>query len=286
MDIPAKAIKCFEALTKLKLSYYLYSPVFRSVLQHTEHFCSPCIKAKRAYTYICSRFDGHTIHDNIAKFPDGVVKICHCGLAEITIPLIHNEEILAIFNAGVFRVLPDVLENLPVIRNSSDQPGPDISEVALCDREQLELYFEAMRQFTSRLLLWYQKMTPDDAAVETLSGRQRLMYILKHDARSHLTLAKLAKRLNLSYSRCAHLVKEVSGKNFSELIRSYRLDYACNLLKHSDCGIEKVCHLSGFGNVANFHRTFKAELGMTPQEYRKNGQEADALFSQIAGNPS
>ena len=271
MDIPAKAIKCFEELTKLKLSYYLYSPLFRSVLSHTEHLCPACIRLKRRYTNLCSCFDGHTIYENIANFPDGVIKICHSGLAEITIPLIHNKEILAIFNAGVFRVLPETLEDLPVIRNSSAQSGHDISDVAFCDREQLELYFEAMHQFTSRMMLWYHKMTPDYIESEALSGKQKLMYILKHDARSDLTLTKLAKKLNLSYSRCAHLVKEVSGKNFSELIRSYRLDYACNLLKHTGCSIENVCRLSGFGNLANFHRTFKSDIGMTPQEYRKNG---------------
>lgn len=270
MDTPEAAIRCFEKLTGLKLSYYLYSPVFRSVLPHTEHFCPICIKAKRIYGSICSIFDGSYMYRNIADFPDGVVKICHSNLAELTIPLIHQNQLLAIFNAGVFRVDPADLTGIPIIRNTSCRSGLDVSGVGILEREQLLLYFEAMRQFTARLLLWYLKMLPADTVPENLSSGQKVMYILKHDACNGLTLAKLARKLNLSYSRCAHLVKEISGSNFSTCLRHYRLDYACNLLKHSDCSIEKVCHLSGFGNPANFYRTFKTAMGMTPQEYRNS----------------
>ena len=269
-NIPLSAIKYFEKITGLRLSYYLYSPVFRSVLLHTEHAVPICVKAKGIYKRVCSSFDGVYVHKNIVNFPEGCIKICHCNLCEVTIPVICEKQVLAILNAGVFCVAPETLEQFPVIRNSAVVQSLDISDVVMIGREELELYFEAVRQLAARLTLWYQEVTSYGVEPDFMLAKEKLMYIIQHEARHDLTLGKLAKILNLRYSRCAHLVKETCGESFAVLLRKYRLEYACTLLEHSNIGIDRVCSRSGFGNLAHFHRVFKAEMGMTPLEYRND----------------
>lgn len=269
-NIPLTAIKCFEKTTGLNLSYYLYTPVFKSVLLHTEHMLPICVKAKGLYKQVCSLFDGVYVYKNIVNFPDGCLKMCHCGLFELTIPVIHGNQLLAVLNAGVFRVDSDALEQFPVIRNSGIVQALDISGVDVIGREQLELHFELIRQLSARLTLWYQKVTSCGVEPDFMLAKEKLVYIIQHEARHDLTLGKLAKILNLSYSRCAHLVKETCGESFAVLLRKYRLEYACTLLKYSNVGIDMVCRRSGFRNLAHFHRVFKAEIGMTPLEYRRD----------------
>ena len=269
-NIPLTAIKCFEKITGLKMSYYLYSPVFESVLLHTEHSLPICIKGKGMYGKVCSLFDGVYIYKNIVNFPEGCLKICHCGLCEVTIPVLHENQVMAILNAGVFRVAPEIVDKFPVIRNSAAVKSIDISGVDLIDGEQLEVYLEAVRQLAARLTLWYQEVTSFGIEPDFMLAKEKLVYLIQHEARRDLTLSKLAKILNLSYSRCAHLVKETCGESFAVLLRKYRLEYACTLLEHSNLSIERVCRWSGFGNLAHFHRVFKSEMGMTPLEYRSD----------------
>ena len=252
------------------MSYYVYSPVLKSFLMHTEHRTPVCAAAKREFRRICASFDGGEVFDNIANFPDGCVKVCHCGLCEVTIPVIYGNKVVAIFNAGVFRAGEEVLKDFLSIRKVGALRKIDVSGVETVSRDRLELYLEAIRQFAARISMWYQKIEPEDISSESFPPKEKLMYLIQYGARRNLTLAKLAKQLNVSYSRCAHLVKELSGSSFSALLRKYRLEHACFLLENTMVDIDVICRNSGFGDPANFHRAFKAEFGVTPLEYRKD----------------
>ena len=270
LNVPLTAIRCFEKLTGLTMSYYVYSPVLRAFLMHTEHRVPICAAAKKEFRRSCSSFDGGEVLRNIANFPDGCVKVCHCGLCEVTIPVIYGNQVTAIFNAGVFLAGEKLLKDFPLLRQVGAPRKIDVSGVDTVSRERLELYFEAIRQFAARISMWYQKVDPGDIASGSLRPKEKLMYLIQYGAHRKLTLAKLAKQLNVSYSRCAHLVKELSGSSFTELLRKYRLERACFLLENTMAEIDAVCRTSGFGNPANFHRVFKAEFGVTPLEYRKD----------------
>ena len=49
-----------------------------------------------------------------------------------------------------------------------------------------------------------------------------------------------------------------------------RIGNACKLLaKNNDRCVTEISYKSGFNNLANFNRKFKAIKGITPTEYRK-----------------
>ena len=56
------------------------------------------------------------------------------------------------------------------------------------------------------------------------------------------------------------------------LFRSVRINRACQLLMESDRLITDICYVVGFNNVANFNRRFLDIKGMTPREYRRQGE--------------
>lgn len=57
-------------------------------------------------------------------------------------------------------------------------------------------------------------------------------------------------------------------KNFSEVINSYRVEEAKNLLiQKPNYSIEGIAFEAGFGSKATFNRVFKKHTGLTPSEY-------------------
>jgi transcriptional regulator GlxA family with amidase domain len=49
-----------------------------------------------------------------------------------------------------------------------------------------------------------------------------------------------------------------------------RLVVACKLLNESKLNIIEIAEMSGFTNLANFNRIFKAKKGLSPKEYRNS----------------
>lgn len=61
-----------------------------------------------------------------------------------------------------------------------------------------------------------------------------------------------------------------TGVSFSAYIRQYRIRQAKYYLVNTDMKIQDIGVAVGYGEPAYFNRTFRAECGMTPTEYRKN----------------
>lgn len=77
-----------------------------------------------------------------------------------------------------------------------------------------------------------------------------------------------------------------SGRTTEHLCRSFRkylgvspnaylnvkrLNYAANLLRHSDHNILDIAYEAGFGSESAFYHNFTSEYGMSPGKYRKQG---------------
>jgi AraC-like DNA-binding protein len=82
------------------------------------------------------------------------------------------------------------------------------------------------------------------------------------------TAARLAGMTEPTFSR---FFKRVSGRNFVSMVRTLRVTKACRLLRQTTCPISDICFEVGFGNLSNFNRHFRIEMGMSPSEYRLHG---------------
>lgn len=51
--------------------------------------------------------------------------------------------------------------------------------------------------------------------------------------------------------------------------RQYRLNTACELLKHSQKQVSEICYMVGFNDLPHFIRVFTNAMGMSPSKYRK-----------------
>jgi AraC-like DNA-binding protein len=88
-----------------------------------------------------------------------------------------------------------------------------------------------------------------------------------------ITLAEVAKRMNMTESRFSRYFRRVTGNTFTDFVNRLRVNRACQLLMDTDQYISTICYDVGFNNVANFNRRFLELKGTTPRDYRRQGQE-------------
>ncbi len=94
---------------------------------------------------------------------------------------------------------------------------------------------------------------------------------------SELKVSDLADRLDTSSRTISDCIKASTNNTFVNFINAYRIDYAKQLMRQQpDMKISEVFLRSGFANETTFFRIFKAATGMTPNEWRANGQAENA----------
>ena len=75
---------------------------------------------------------------------------------------------------------------------------------------------------------------------------------------------------NMTPNAFCRYFKQRTNKTFVNFLIDIRIGNACKLLaKKNDLSITEISYKSGFNNLANFNRKFKAIKGITPSEYRK-----------------
>ena len=85
-----------------------------------------------------------------------------------------------------------------------------------------------------------------------------------------VSLHDIANIANMTPNAFFRYFKQRTNKTFVNFLIDIRIGNACKLLtKKNDLSITEISYKSGFNNLANFNRKFKAIKGITPSEYRK-----------------
>lgn len=85
-----------------------------------------------------------------------------------------------------------------------------------------------------------------------------------------IKLEEASAVLNMAPSSFCRFFKKKTGQTFMEYVKNVRLGIAAKLLAETNKQITQICFESGYNNLANFNHYFKAGMGKTPSDYRKN----------------
>jgi AraC family transcriptional activator of pobA len=83
------------------------------------------------------------------------------------------------------------------------------------------------------------------------------------------TVNYMAGQLNLSSRYLSDLLKKETGKTALELIHMYLMSEAKNLLMAADQNVSEIAYTLGFENLPYFSRLFKKEVGVSPNQFKK-----------------
>ena len=107
-----------------------------------------------------------------------------------------------------------------------------------------------------------------------LDALRRLMEEDKVYREEGLSIAALATRLGTPEYRLRRLINQrLAHRNFSSFVNGYRLADAISALAdpgQAEVPILTIALDAGFQSIGPFNRTFKAETGMTPSEFRRS----------------
>jgi AraC family transcriptional regulator, transcriptional activator of pobA len=112
-----------------------------------------------------------------------------------------------------------------------------------------ELSGTIISKFNNRLGVYFEKGSLEDKGLPTVK--------------------MMADELHVSPRYLSDLLKQETGKTAIELIHIYLISEAKNLLKGADNTISEVAYSLGFENLPYFSRLFKKEVGMSPNQFRK-----------------
>jgi AraC-like DNA-binding protein len=103
-----------------------------------------------------------------------------------------------------------------------------------------------------------------------------------------LKLPTLAKAAGMSERTLTRHFTQHLGVSVGQYINRVRIGHACRRLTDTDIPISVIAERSGFPNIANFNRQFKATKLMTPIAYRQHfsGKKDDASPSLDERPPS
>ncbi len=147
---------------------------------------------------------------------------------------------------------------------ASDESGLQRMQMQLA--ELLLVLADASAQARSR-----PRVRTTGAAANLLAGIHSL---LAHESGKRLTISGIAEQMSLSEGRLRAVFREAFGVSLGEYLRSYRLQAAAAMIRHSDARLTDIALAGGFGSSAAFCRAFKHWSGMRPGAYRRRAAGA------------
>jgi AraC-like DNA-binding protein len=282
-DLPQQAVDAFERSTHWHVTIHVIDPKIWSMLPPSlhSHLTQVCQLAKQMGDERCVAFDQHAVRRELESQPDGFVKICHAGLVECVVPVVRHDGArtlrLVIF-AGQGRAGSDLHTIKPLQSPVRMEPLHDrqLASLPMIDADQAMLRLELLRQLGARLGQWLLELEDQPAALTDQlkrSDRRRWIevFIQTHHTRD-VDIGDIAHALGVSRSRAAHLVTQICGRSFGQLLTDARIRTAASLLTYTHLSVLDIALRSGFGDVSNFHRRFRERLGLSPLQYRKRAE--------------
>lgn len=98
--------------------------------------------------------------------------------------------------------------------------------------------------------------------------QQICAYVMKHYVHS-IALNDIAEEAGMNRSAFCSYFKRCKGMTFSQFVTRYRIETACELLKHSQKSVSEICYMVGFNDLPHFVRVFTHAMGVSPSKYRK-----------------
>lgn len=128
----------------------------------------------------------------------------------------------------------------------------------------------------SELFRFFWLMATDEGILHQTTGtadhseriRPALEYMLDH-YREPISVEDLARVTHLSKSYFMSCFKKAVGLSAIEYLNHMRTHAACEALSATERPISEIAFGCGYGNLSNFNRQFRKNMGCSPHEFRK-----------------
>lgn len=149
--------------------------------------------------------------------------------------------------------------------------APLVAEVAALPAADDPLLFEEVSlKLAAQAIQMEQGSTPRavEAVPSSLARVTRVLRMIESEADAPQGLAALAQIARLSPYHFLRAFEAITGTTPHQYLLRLRLRRAALRLRLGDEKVSDIALDSGFGDISNFNRTFRAEFGASPRAYR------------------
>jgi len=279
------AINLFEDLTGLRLTIHdlthrLWQFLPEDRFSHTHPLCQ--VVKNTLIGSDCKVFEISRFRPEAHKWKSGRTHRCHAGLVEIVVSVFDKGQLLFVLFAGPGQIDDSVTLDYeaPLSKFGPKFQEPRVrpykENLKVITKKSLSQIREGLHQLGSRLrclYLDYQERIEfhQNNYLGTIDQFQRKELIHQFAFEHHhqnIGVKDLSQVLCLSSERTRHVVGEIFGKSFNQLVREYRITAAEALLLNTQKSVEQISEECGFSNSSRFGQYFKQKHGVNPNRWR------------------
>lgn len=128
--------------------------------------------------------------------------------------------------------------------------------------------FEAFYILTKYAVLYPGAAAAKSAILSNFNWVQNYLPYIQENYKRHITLADMARQVNMSEGHLCRGVKQAFGLTPMEFLNNYRVSRAVHLIETTDKTLGNISDETGFPNINRFTSTFKKVFHCTPIQYR------------------
>ena len=184
---------------------------------------------------------------------------CVNGVYEYCRPLVYGEDVAAVIFVGNIR-----RDNSETLRQRF---SPELLETMEpdCAPEQCRRVADLMESYIRYLLktAGTGRKTTFDPLLENMKN-----YIAEN-LHSGFSMADMSGVFNYNEKYLGRYFRLKTGKTVREYCNGARMEQALELLQNTELSVAAIAGQVGYNNVTYFNRLFRAAMGKSPQEYRR-----------------
>ena len=198
------------------------------------------------------------------KEPHPHYTVCWQNTGQIVVPLRYNNIHYGVLYAGLFR--------------HAANPVPDMPEAVKNAYKALPLYNEERIAEFMRLLDIFARGLIGYLCAENIINLnydtrfRRLIEYLENNYSQAVSLNDVAELLELSPAYASSFIKQMSGCNFSQLLRAIRIEHAVKMLTSSEKNLRQIAGECGFSSEFHLSKIFKQQTGESPSDFRQRNK--------------
>lgn len=233
-----------------------------------------CVAVKDRDRQACLKCDFYDLSRICRPAPDDApfIRTCHAGADEVLLPIWNEGLLVAVLFIGQFlRETTPEPAPLPGAGTGAGAGLPGAGQLPRVDDRSAERLLALALPLRTYLLDVLARIN-QHRRERSVDRRGIIETYIRENLTPAPTLGELARRLSLSPSRASHVVRQLTGQSFQQLVEARRLATAQDLLVHTGAKIGHIAEQTGFRDVAYFCRYFRSKTGLTPRAFRKQHQ--------------
>lgn len=136
------------------------------------------------------------------------------------------------------------------------------------------LYYFPKELGVETVYLWYKKI--DTVNYEDVDKNRITTYLRNNFQNPELAITDVQHATGIHQRKISGILKRDNQLTFKAYVNQLRIEKAKTLLSETSLPISVIAFDCGYNNISHFNRVFKAELGISPQEFRINQMQPNS----------